>query len=68
VARAGLNPVSVRASSKVLRASLSRASWAARVREFDLAELMAMLGEGDARRGHRNGDQRHCDVDTRFHL
>jgi len=39
------------------RRSLLLHCGAARVREFDLAELMAMLGEGDARRGQRNGDQ-----------
>src|SRR5438093_90049 len=41
---------------------------AARVRKVDLAELIALLGEGNAHGGQRKGDQRRCDVDTRFHL
>jgi hypothetical protein len=37
-------------------------------RKLDLAELIGVLGEGDARRGQRKGDQRRCDADTRVHL
>jgi len=41
---------------------------AARVLKLDLAELIALLREGDARCGQRKGDQRRCDTDTRVHI
>ena len=41
---------------------------AARVRELDLSELVALLGEGDARCGQRKSDQGRCDMDTRLHV